>query len=235
MLLLRQTWYLVDHDMNTAREIKNLFNKFWHLPSVKHWQDAVVVTLADQAHANRPGGDSTGGLLTLIGGPEHQSGAAGRLSIVGGRTWKLKRKAICTNDGEVQSMLEGEDNNFRTRFLWTQTQINGCACGGDMLNRATSMVKCVGGIVGTDSKGGFDAVTPYMVGRRLEPQRCTHRTKKAVIARQGLMQFLRNFIWRLHYDPQFITSKKKSKQLGQGALRQMKELSALQPYTLVAF
>ena len=116
-----------------------------------------IVTLADQAHANRPSGDSTGGLLTLLGGPAHREGAAGRLSIVGWRTWKLKRKAISTNDGEVQSMLEGEDANFRTRFMWCQ--LNGAPIGDDVLNSANNMVKTIYGIVGTDSKGGFDAVT----------------------------------------------------------------------------
>ena len=268
-LLLSQL--TADHDMNTAREIQDLIKeirsnpvslKFWHLPSVQHWQDATIITLADQAHANRPSGDSTGGLLTLMGGPEHQNGATGRLSIVGWKTWKLKRKAISTNDGEIQSMLEGEDINFRTRFLWSQ--INGCRCEGDMLNRASSMVRCVGGIVGTDSKGGFDAVTrsegpmlgltnarsalqAYQLREQLDTggarliwlagdwNLSDAFTKKALVARQGLMQFLRNFLWRLHYDPQFITSERKSKQLGKGALRQMKEMSALQPYTLAAF
>ena len=118
-----------NHDMNTAKEIQELIRevrsnpvslKFWNHPELEHWQDVTIVTLADQAHANRPSGDSTGGLLTLLGGPAHREGAAGRLSIVGWRTWKLERKAISTNDAEVQSMLEGEDANFRTRFMWCQ-------------------------------------------------------------------------------------------------------------------
>ncbi len=60
----------------------------------------------------RPRGDSTGGLISFIGGPELIQGLPGRMSIVGWRTWKLKRKAISTNDGEIQAMLEGEESNF---------------------------------------------------------------------------------------------------------------------------
>ena len=35
------------------------------------------------------------------------------------KSCKLKRKAISSNDAEVQAALEGEDHNFRVRLLWT--------------------------------------------------------------------------------------------------------------------
>lgn len=35
-------------------------------------------------------------------------------------TWKLKRKAVGSNDAEVQSILEAEDQNFRVRLLWSE-------------------------------------------------------------------------------------------------------------------
>ena len=106
----------------------------------------------------RPRGDSTGGLISFIGGPELLQGLPGRMSIVGWRTWKLKRKAISTNDGEIQAMLEGEDSNFRTRLLWCE--LNGCSGlpRVDLLDRTNVLVKHVQGINGTDSKGGFDAI-----------------------------------------------------------------------------
>ena len=91
--------------------------KLWRLPEAHHWQDFTVVTLADQAHANRPCGGSTGGLITFLGGPQHLHGDVGKLNVVAWKTWKLRRKAISTNDGEIQAVLEGEDMNFRTRFL----------------------------------------------------------------------------------------------------------------------
>ena len=36
------------------------------------------------------------------------------------RSWKLKRKAIASNDAEVQAALEGEDQNYRVRLLWIE-------------------------------------------------------------------------------------------------------------------
>ena len=71
-LLLSQL--TVEGTIGVAREIQEVIAevrknsvklRFWHIPSVQHWQDATVVTLADQAHANRPRGDSTGGLISL--------------------------------------------------------------------------------------------------------------------------------------------------------------------------
>lgn len=265
-LLLSQL--TVEGTIGVAREIQEVIGevrknavklRFWHIPSILHWQDATVVTLADQAHANRPRGDSTGGLITFIGGPELLQGLPGRMSIVGWRTWKLKRKAISTNDGEIQAMLEGEDNNFRTRLLWCE--LNGCSGlpRVDLLDRANVIVKHVEGINGTDSKGGFDAVKrnegpllgltnarsalqAYQLREQLE-QGCGRLiclsgdwnlsdalTKKSKDARMGLLQFLRNFTWQLYFDPNFVVSEKKAKKSGQTALKQMRELQALVPY-----
>ena len=112
--------------VTSAKEVQELIKEvrgnpitlqLWRLPEVQHWQDMCVITLADQAWGNRPQGGSTGGYITFLGGPQHVQGKAGRLSIVSWKTWKLRRKAISTNDGEIQSMLEGEDANFRTRLL----------------------------------------------------------------------------------------------------------------------
>ena len=79
------------------------------------------------------------------------------------RTWKLKRKAIGSNDAEVQSVLEAEDCNFRARLLWSELH----GAGGhhssrplredlvDVMERQALRVK---GIICTDSRGGYDAV-----------------------------------------------------------------------------
>ena len=69
----------VNKNMQVAKEINDLIKEIrsnpmviniHRLPQVQHWQDCVIVTLADQAWGNRPQGGSTGGLLTCIGGPE---------------------------------------------------------------------------------------------------------------------------------------------------------------------
>ena len=253
--------------IQVAKEIQDLIKevrsnpitlKLWHLPEVQHWQDAVIVTLADQAHNNRPQGGSTGGLMTFVAGPQHLEGHAGRLNLVAWRTWKLKRKAISTNDGEIQCILEGEDHNFRTRFLWSQ--LNGCCAlpPGDHLQRANYMMQYTKGIIATDSKGGYDAVTKsegpmlglsnarsalqaYQLREQLAESFCRliwisgdwnlsdALTKKARVAREGLIQFFKQNIWKLKFDPTFIQSEKKARQLGKAAVKQMQELQALVP------
>ena len=117
--------------------------------------------MADQAHANRPQGGSTGGWITCLGGPEQVQGKPGQLNIVGWRSWRLKRKAISTNDGEIQSVLEGEDANFRARFMWCQLNGGAAYSEDDKLKLANGMVKYVAGILATDSKGAYDAVNKH--------------------------------------------------------------------------
>ena len=95
--------------------------KFW---KAKHWTDVVFISMGDQAHNNRPKGDSTDGLVTLAAGPDCASGHVCTMSLLAWGTWKLKRKAISSNDAEVQSILEAEDqlqgssSVVRTSWCW---------------------------------------------------------------------------------------------------------------------
>lgn len=54
-------------------------------------------------------------------------------------------------------------------------------------------------------------------------------TKKAKSSREGLEQLLRQNVWMLRYDPEFIRSEKKSRKAGQSAVSQMRQLQALVP------
>ena len=56
-------------------------------------------------------------------------------------------------------------------------------------------------------------------------------TKKDKSCRAGLSQFVKNWMWKLTYDPNFIQSEKKAKKLGQGAVSQMKQLCSLIPFS----
>ena len=85
------------------------------------------------------------------------------MSLLGWRTWKPRRKAISSNDSEVQAILEAEDHNFRARLIWTE--LNGA--GGqraqlpprqDLVSILEDQVAQVQGVLCTDSRGGFDAV-----------------------------------------------------------------------------
>eukprot|EP00435_Cladocopium_sp_Y103_P039255 s2000_g10.t1 len=147
-----------------AKEIQSLIKelraepvtlKLWRLPEIVHWQDAVIVTLADQAHANRPQGGSTGGYITFIALQAFQ--------------------------------LREQIEQAKTILIWLSGDWN-----------------------------LSDALT-----------------KKDKGARAGLMQFLRNWMWKLSYDPSFIQSEKKSKRLGQGAVTQMRQLQSLVPWTFM--
>ena len=115
--------------MATAREIQQLVSEarqesfkleFCKLRGASHWSQVIFISMGDQAHANRPRGDSTGGFLTLAAGPKCLTGQFCSMVLLSWRTWKLKRKAIGSNDAEVQSILEAEDHNFRTRLLWSE-------------------------------------------------------------------------------------------------------------------
>ena len=82
------------------------------------------------------------------------------MSLLAWRTWKLRRKALGSNDAEVQAVLEGEDWNFRARLLWCEIHGAGLARPPDAnkVEFAEEIVRQVEGILCTDSKGRFDAV-----------------------------------------------------------------------------
>ena len=112
-----------------AREIQQMIGEvrqepqrlqFFKLPTMERWDQMTFITMSDQAHNNRPNGDSIGGLITLAAGPESISGSVCPMMLLTWRSWKLKRKAIASNDAEVQAALEGEDQNYRVRLLWIE-------------------------------------------------------------------------------------------------------------------
>ena len=158
--------------METAREIQQMIGEvrqesfklvFRKFPQARHWSELVFISMGDQAHNNRPKGDSTGGMVTLVAGPESVDGQVTVMSLLAWRTWKLRRKAIGSNDAEVQSILEAEDQNFRTRLLWTE--LHGAAgrdeqraLRRDLVNVVEDQILQVKGILCTDSRGGYDAV-----------------------------------------------------------------------------
>ncbi|OLP88348.1 hypothetical protein AK812_SmicGene30332 [Symbiodinium microadriaticum] len=162
-LASRPTFALAKEIQQLTEEIRQepMRLRFKPVKDAHHWQDIHVVTLGDQAHHNRPKGGSTGGLLTFIGGPSHSCGVPGTLVLLGWKTWKLQRVAIGSTDAEVQAMVEAEDLNFKTRLIWAE--LNGATVqkGHDFLKAAEEAASHVPGILGTDSKGGYDAVVPH--------------------------------------------------------------------------
>ena len=155
--------------MQTAREIQAMISEvrqesyklaFFRFPTARHWTDITFISMGDQAHNNRSKGDSTGGLLTLAAGPEAEDGKVCPMCLISWRTWKLQRKALGSNDAEVQSVYEAEDQNFRVRLLWTEMHGAGRAQEPrtDLVYNKEQQVLQVKGILCTDSKGGYDAL-----------------------------------------------------------------------------
>ena len=155
--------------LQTAREIQQMIAEvrhesykleFFKFPTARHWTELTFISMGDQAHGNRSKGDSTGGLLTLVAGPEAAQGKVCPMCLVSWRTWKLQRKALGSNDAEVQSIYEAEDQNFRVRLLWTEMHGAGTsmATRSNLVQDKESQVLRVRGILCTDSKGGYDAL-----------------------------------------------------------------------------
>ena len=67
-------------------------------------------------------------MTTLLSGPSSLEGGVVPMVLISWKAWKLKRKAIASNDAEIQAALESEDSNFRTRLLWSE--INGSKAQG---------------------------------------------------------------------------------------------------------
>ena len=166
-LLLTET--VTSGTLSVAKEIQMMINEvrresfklqFFKLKHVKHWSEVVFISMGDQAHNNRPKGDSTGGMVTMAAGPESLQGVVCPMALLAWRTWKLKRKAIGSNDAEVQSILEAEDQNFRVRMLWTE--LNGGYADKplrvDLVDTIEKQITQVRGVLCTDSRGGYDAV-----------------------------------------------------------------------------
>lgn len=97
--------------------------------------------------------------MTLVGGPELSQGLPGRMNLISWQTWKLRRAAISSNDAEVQAMMEKEDSCFRSRLLWAELNGAGVNRGLVFLAHTVKCVQRIKGIVATDSKRGFDAIT----------------------------------------------------------------------------
>ena len=163
------TELITDGSLQVAKEIQAMIAEvrseaykleFFKLHTAKHWSEVIFVSMGDQAHANRAKGDSTGGLLTLATGPEATLGKVCPMCLIAWRSWKLKRKAIGSNDAEIQAILEAEDQNFRTRLLWTELHGAGHRRQprDDLVSSSEGQALRVKGVLCTDSRGGYDAV-----------------------------------------------------------------------------
>ena len=224
--------------LETAREIQSMIGEvranpikleFFPLKGVKKWNDVTFVSMGDQSHLNRPQGDSTGGLLTLATSPLALKGQVVPMVLISWRTWKLRRKAVGSNDAEVQSILEAEDQNFRVRLR----ELHGVGSRRaerrvDLVQAAEEQASLLPGVLCTDSRGGYDAIEvnespllglsnmraalqAFQLRDNLRRVGCELRwlasdydladgfTKKRADSRLGLDKFLRTWLWSIAY------------------------------------
>ena len=233
--------------------------KFFRLPKVNHWREVHIIGLGDQAHQNRPKGGSTGGLLIFLSNVDIANGLPAPMVLVSWKTWKLKRVAISTNDAEVQSLVETEDVLFRTRMLWTEINSGGSVSArGDLLTSTEKEAKQVPGILGTDSKGGYDSIvvnsSPLLGLSNTRAAIQAHQlkeslprlstrliwlvsdwnlsdamTKKKQDCRASLEFYFRRRTWMLKFDPSFIQSARKERLEKGTPIQQMAKGQALKP------
>jgi hypothetical protein len=242
---------------NLIKEARNSFTriKFVTIPSAQgDWKNVVFLTYGDASHLNREKGGSTGGMLTLAGGPEILEGKNARMSIIHWRSWKLKRVAVGTTCAEVQAMSEAEDVNYKLRLIWAELNGAGLAYGKRTEARAEACIQQVKGLVASDSKGGYDAVErnetanlglqstrtavqAYQIKQNFMTNNASLRwvaadwnladgfTKDSSESRQSLEAYLKTQIWRIEYHPEFIVSARKAKRLGRDAITMMEQPS----------
>ena len=231
----------------------------------KHWTDVVFISMGDQAHNRRPKHGSTGGPVTLAAGPDCASGHVCTMSLLAWRTWKLKRKAISSNDADVQSILGAEDQNFRVRLLWSELHGAGLdkQLRVDLVDLAERQALQIKGILCTESCGGYDAVEvnenpllglsnlraalqAFQLRENLARVGCEWRwlasdydladalTKKRAECRDGLLKFMRAWLWSIAFDPSF-TSARKSKKAGKTAIGKIEafenQRASLEPFS----
>ena len=81
------------------------------------------------------------------------------MNYIAGKAWKLERVSKSSNEVEIQSMNATENTLYRCRLVWAEINGFGYKYGTNYTERAKACVAQVRGILATDSKGGFDAVT----------------------------------------------------------------------------
>eukprot|EP00439_Symbiodinium_sp_Y106_P003788 s7080_g1.t1 len=224
--------------MKIAREIQSVITEvrqhpellyFQRIPGVNHWHEMRIITLGDQAHCNRPRRVRAGTF------------GDGELAL-------METAKSGDRNPEVQAMVESEDASFRG-----PSSMEPPSSDSRIFFRAMRVVRRVPRIVGTNSKGGlFDAVTRQeganlglsnaraaIQGHKMKEsiERAGTRliwlsgewnisdalTKKSPECRRTFEQYLRTRVWMLRYDPEFVISAKRARQLRRSAVQTMRE------------
>ena len=151
--------------------------------------------------------------------------------------------------------METEDAVYRTRLLWAE--LNGAgieSTGRDLLTGSINEVRMVPGLLGTDSRGGYDSImineSPLLglsnVRAALQAEYLKQAlpdcgtkliwlasdwnlsdalTKKKKECRESLEYFLQHRRWMLKFDPDFVVSSRKQKAVSGTPVKQLEQES----------
>ena len=207
-------------------------------------EDLCIAMFGDASHMNRAGTASTGGIIGVVAPPEFLQGETIFCSPFMWRSWKLTRRAVGTNDREIQSVHEAENQLYKARLLWGELKGAGWRHGRDWVTRADACVRSVTGALITDSRGSYDsvvrsesanlgmssaraAVQAYAIKEALNDEKehliwvsgdwnlADALTKSADDCRVSARQFLRSGKWRIKFDENFLAGKKQPKSAAQ--------------------
>ena len=166
--------------------------------------------------------------------PEILKGIETPVSLLGWRSWKLDRKVLGSNGAEAQGIYEGEDKGWKYRLLWSQMhgeRIN--------RKNAELLAAKNASLLVMDSKGCYDALTRLeshglgmkhdrdgvqMLGLRAGTTSMSRQmptwcpgdlnlgdslTKDTLEARRCMAYYLAKKTWRIRFDPDFVSARKR--------------------------
>ena len=114
------------------------------------WQQVVFASGADASDRPRPDGSRTGGyVITLATEKLFGHGQEDDDSVMAWRSFKLPRKIVGSNNGETQAHAFADESLWLARLAWSEMRRWHLA----------EAVRQVGGMLITDSRGTFDALT----------------------------------------------------------------------------
>ncbi|CAK9077084.1 unnamed protein product [Durusdinium trenchii] len=156
--------------------------EYFRIPTAATWADLVFITFGDQAHNNRPKGDSTGGMITTLAGPECKDGHVCKMMLLQWKTWKLRRKGALVRSTVVDTFDKVSEK------IWLSSKL-------DWWQRSKPLS------FETVSKGS---------ARNFDGWRRT-MTKKKADCRDGLETFMKTGKRRIRFDPEFNSYRRNKK------------------------
>ena len=124
--------------LRDARSSRYQEIRLQHFDQVRRPEDLAMAVFGDSSHLNRTKSNSTGGILGVVAPPEFLDGDMTLASPALWRSWKLVRRAVGSNDAEVQSIHEAENQLYKLKVLWGELNGIGVEFKKDWVARAAA-------------------------------------------------------------------------------------------------